>query len=178
MKKTNEIKKRFKQLLKPRIDKLFFPHGVYGQIAYLLERKGYYGPYTVPPYIVPLRFSLDASAKLNENSEKHNIHSSNRKEDIDKLTEGIDLVYDRKWNLDPAVFVDMARSGCAPDILYVDKDFNSGKYLNFFDFLEEMIRARHLRDPWDDLTVPDMKFWCYMFTHVPTIESQRNNTGI
>ena len=179
MNKTNEIKKRFKQLLNPHIDKLFFPHGVYGQVAYLLERKGYYGPHSIPPYIVPLWFSPDASAKLKENSEKHTIPvSAARKEDIDKLTEGIDLVYDTKWNLDRAVFVDMARSGCVPDTFYIDKDFNNGRYRKFFDFLEERIRAKHLRDPWDDLAVPDMKFWCYMLAHVPTTLSRRNNTRI
>ena len=176
MQKANEIKKRFKQLLKPHIDKLFFPHGVYGQIAYFLEKKGYYGPHTIPPYIVPLRFSSDASAKLNENSEKHNIPTgSTSKKDIDKLTEGIDLVYDKKWNLEQAVFVDMARSGCEPDTFYLDKDFSNGQYKKFFDFLEEIIRDKHFRDPWEDLAVPDMKFWCYMFTHAPTTVNQRNH---
>lgn len=176
MQKANEIKKRFKKLLKPHIDRLFFPHGIYGQVAYFLERKGYYGPHTVPPYIVPLRFSSDASAKLNENSKKHDIPvSSTRKDDIDKLTEGIDLVYDKKWNLDRAIFVDMASCGCEPDTFYVDKDFNKGQYREFFDFLEERIRAKHFWDPWDDLSVSDIKFWCYLFVHAPTTVSHRNH---
>ncbi|MCK9228642.1 MAG: hypothetical protein M0P30_12790 [Syntrophorhabdaceae bacterium] len=166
MKKSSEIKKRFKKLLRPHIDKLFFPHGVYGQIVYYLEKQGYYGPHTIPAYIVPLRFSADAVAKLNENSEKHNISTSaTRKRDIDKLTEGIDLMYNKRWYLERAIFVDMASSGCEPDTLYVDKDFNNGQYKKFFDFLEEKIRAKHFRDPWEDLAAPDMKFWCYMFTN-------------
>lgn len=165
--KRNEIKKRFKKLLKPRLNNLFFPHGIYGQIVYYLEKEGYYGPYTIPAYIVPFYFSPEALLKLKENCEKHEIliEAIHPADHFDKLMDGINLAHDNRRGLHPAVFIDMVRSGCKPDVYYLDKDFNNGDYATFFGFLDDAIRKNCTRVSWGDLESADMKFWCHMFAN-------------
>ncbi len=177
MVKNNEVKKTFKRLLKPHIDRLFFPHGVCGQIAYYLQKQGYHGPHTIPRYMVPMSFSAKALSRLERNLELHKIPiDADHEGAFENMLEGIDLVYDGRWNLDRAVFVDMVKAGCEPDTFYLDKDFNNGQYLKLFHFLEDEIRAKHTQVPWAELTVADMKFWCYMFTHAaPASPKSRNN---
>lgn len=176
MKKTSEIKKRFKKLLNPHLNDLFFPHGVNGRVVYYLEKNGYHGPDTIPGYVVPVCFSSEALLKLKDNSEKLNIPvKAAQGEDLDKLVEGIDLTYGTQRKLDPLIFTDMVSSGCKPDVYYLDKGFNNGQYSQFFDFLIDKIWQEYALIPWEDLEPADMKFWCYMFTHAPTTVSRRNN---
>jgi len=165
--KKNEIRKLFGKLLKPHLNNLFFPHGIHGQIAYYLEKQGYYGPYTIPAYMVPLCFSSEALSKLKENSDKHGIpiEAAHPADVLDKLVDGIDLGYGNRSRLSPLTFVDMVSSGCEPDIYYLDRDFNNDEYMRFFDFLDDTILVKHIRTSWTDLGAADMKFWCHMFAN-------------
>ena len=168
--KRNKIKKRFSNLLKPRLNGLFFPHGIYGEIVYYLEKDGYYGPHTIPEYVVPAYFSSGALSKLKENSEDHKIAIEAAHDgDLDKLMNGVDLAYGNQWKLPPSVFSDMVSSGCKPDVHYLDKDFNNGQYLELFDFLNDKTRSNHDLTSWEGLETADMKFWCYMFTKAGAI---------
>lgn len=168
--KRNEIKKRFNKLLKPHLNKLFFPHGIYGQIVYCLEKDGYFGLYTIPAYMVPVCLSSRALLKLRENSiDQETAIEDVHSDSFGNLVKGINLVQGNRRRLPAAVFIDMVRSGCQPDVYYLDKDFNNGNYVTFFDFLDDAIRKNRTRVSWGDLESTDMKFWCYMLAKLNSL---------
>jgi len=149
------------ELLKPHLDKLFFPDGVYGGTVYYLTEDGFYGPHHIPDYVVPIYFSSEALSKFKQNLEKYNKNlSSISDDDVEKITEGIDLTYGEGWDVAPKIFVDMVKFGCKADTFYFDREFSAHGYDDSFDSLEDGMLEIYDFKEWGDLELEDIEFWC------------------
>jgi hypothetical protein len=111
-------------------DNLFFPDGSYGGECYYLEKEGFHGPYRIPDYVVPVKFSSKAEKKFLTKLEEAGLKIDDAEiETLEKLCDWIDLSYgDQRWELEPYQFVDMLMNGCEADNLYLPSEWDYGDF--------------------------------------------------
>jgi len=158
------IRNKLKELIKPHLQELYFPDGIYGGTVYSLDEEGFLGPHHIPDYVVPVCFSSEALSKFHQKlaAYKKDIKSIDDSE-IESILEGIDLKYGDRWDLEPEKFLEMVEAGCEADRYYLlDSSIGFDEPEDFFYFLEEGIYATYSLEKWSDLELEDVENWCEM----------------
>ena len=163
-------RKILEKLISPYLEELYFPDGVYGGTVYYLDEEGFYGAHHIPDYVTPICFSKKALSKLNKKLKKHKIEINNvSHNEIEDLTEGIDLRYGEGWHLEPEEFIDMVKSGCSADTYYLlDGSTGIDDYEDLFSFLQESIMDMYDFVEWSDLALEDVEGWCLTLVNTTT----------
>jgi hypothetical protein len=157
----NITRGKLKNLIKPHLQELYFPDGIYGGAVYYLEEDGFYGPHQIPDYVVPICFSSEALSKFYQkltscNKDVNSISDT----EIACLTQGIDLTFGEGWDLAPEDFIEMVKSGCKADTYYLnDSSIGIDDYVDFFSFLEEGLFELYPLKKWCDLNLEDIEYW-------------------
>lgn len=170
-----KLRNKLAELIKPHLNKLFFPEGIYGGTAYYVEEDGFYGPHYIPDWVVPIYFSFETFLKFEQNLKKYNKQlNSINDDDVEKITKGLDLTFGNGWTLDAEQFIDMVKNECEPDTVYLDREFSADDYDDFFESTENGIIENYAFNEWNELDLEDVDYWCNMLSEA---DETKKNAG-
>ena len=144
---------------------LFFPDGIYGGSAYLIDEEGFFGPLQIHTYIVPARFTRSTKHVFMERVRGAGV--SINESDFEKLiglAKGLDLSYGDGWEIEPSEFVGMLLAGCDADTPYLMPP--NYEYEDFEDFIEGALYAENKYTMWTEIEQDDVGNWIKMILNV------------
>jgi len=161
-----EMANKFRNLYKFVIDhitkngNLFFPDGIYGGSAYLLDEEGFFGPLHIHTYIVPASFSESAKQKFMIRLNNAGLSLDSELGEPLVQADGLNLSYGEGWELEPEEFVGMLLAGCVANTPYlIPPDY---EYEDFEDFIEGALYADNVYMEWGELGKEEVEVWIEM----------------
>jgi hypothetical protein len=138
----------------------FFPGGVYGGSAYVIDEDGFMGPLDLMDYPAPCMFTIAAEAEFRWRVRDAGLSLEDSSlEQLAAVAGRIDLSYGHSRALEPETFVRLLQSGCVAETYYLILG-DLVEVWDFDAFVERaIVRTCGPDQVWEDLDDGEVREW-------------------